>query len=85
MLKIFFTILKNKTVNIAFIGTNNSQSGAIFHAKSYQIPYLIFQKEDLNNPDKVIKKLNQENIDLLVLAGFLLKLPSDLFGTLKVK
>ena len=66
----------NKNVNIAFIGTNNSQSGAIFHAKSYQIPYLIFQKEDLNNPDKVIKKLNQENIDLLVLAGFLLKLPA---------
>ena len=66
----------NKTVNITFIGTNNSQSGAIFHAKSYQIPYLIFQKEDLNNPDKIIKKLNQENIDLLVLAGFLLKLPA---------
>ena len=33
----------NKTVNIAFIGTNNSQSGAIFHAKSYQIPYLILK------------------------------------------
>ena len=59
----------SKSVNIVFIGTNNPKSGAILHAKNYQI----------------INKLNQENIDLLVLAGFLLKLPSNLIRNFKGK
>ena len=34
----------NKKVNILFIATNNLKSGAINHAKSYNIPLLTFKK-----------------------------------------
>ena len=75
----------SKSVNIVFIGTNNPKSGAILHAKNYQKPCFVFQKEDLTKTNKIINKLNQENIDLLVLAGFLLKLPSNLIRNFKGK
>ena len=60
----------NKKVNIVLIGTNNIKSGAIQHAKTFKTPYLIFQKQDLLHPQKLIDRLNGDNIELLILAGF---------------
>ena len=65
----------NKKIKILFIGTNNIHSGAIKHAKSYKIPLLNFKNPDLLDPKKLLNKLNNEKVDLLVLAGFLLKIP----------
>ena len=74
---ILYSFKSSKSINIVFIGTNNPESGVISHAKNYQTPYFIFQKDDLINSHKINEKLNQENISLLVLAGFLLKLPAN--------
>ena len=38
----------NKTVNIAFIGTNNSQSGAIFHAKTVTKYLILYSKKRIS-------------------------------------
>ena len=67
----------NKKVNILFIATNNLKSGAINHAKSYNIPLLTFKKLDLTNTNKLVDKLNNNRIELMVLAGFLLKIPEE--------
>lgn len=67
----------NKKVKILFIATNNLKSGAINHAKSYKIPLLTFKKLDLANTNKLVNKLNNNRIDLIFLAGFLLKIPEE--------
>lgn len=67
----------NKKVNILFIATNNLKSGAINHAKSYNIPLLTFKKLDLTNTNKLVDRLNNNRIELMVLAGFLLKIPEE--------
>ena len=67
----------NKKVKILFIATNNLKSGAINHAKSYNIPLLTFKKLDLVNTNKLVNKLNNNRIDLIFLAGFLLKIPEE--------
>jgi len=47
-----------------------------FHiAKKYQIPGILLKKEDLSFSNKLVNELNSNQIDLVVLAGFLLKIP----------
>ena len=47
----------NKKVKILFIATNNLKSGAISHAKSYNIPLLTFEKLDLANTNMLVNSL----------------------------
>ena len=54
----------NKRVKILFIATNNLKSGAINHAKSYNIPLLTFKKLIFVNTNKLGNKLNNNRIDL---------------------
>ena len=65
----------NKSVNISVIYSNNKNSGAILHAKKYQIPGILLNKEDLSDSNELVNELNSSQIDLVVLAGFLLKIP----------
>ena len=65
----------NKSVNISIICSNNKNSGAILHAKKYQIPGILLKKEDLSVSNELVNELNSNQIDLVVLAGFLLKIP----------
>ena len=67
----------NKSINISFIYSNNKNSGAISHAKKHQIRYVLINKEDLLSPKALLNKLNNNQIDLIVLAGFLLKIPNS--------
>ena len=65
----------NKSVNISIICSNNKNSGAISHAKNYKIPVVLLKKDDLSISDELVNKLNSNQIGLVVLAGFLLKIP----------
>ena len=67
----------NKKIKILFIATNNLKSGAINHAKSYNIPLLTFKKLDLANTNNLVNKLNSNSVKLVVLAGFLIKIPKE--------
>jgi phosphoribosylglycinamide formyltransferase-1 len=49
----------------------------IERAKNFQIPTEIFSKEELIQ-DKILQKINNFAPDLIVLAGFLLKLPKTM-------
>tara|TARA_Y100000991_G_C21971053_1_gene349492 strand:+ start:1687 stop:2250 length:564 start_codon:yes stop_codon:yes gene_type:complete len=65
----------NKSVDISIICSNNKNSGAISHAKKYQIPFVLLKEEDLSFSSVLVNELNRNQIHLIVLAGFLLKIP----------
>ena len=65
----------NKHVNISIIYSNNKNSVAFLHAKKHQIPGILLKKEDLSFSNNLVNELNSNQIDLVVLAGFLLKIP----------
>ena len=68
------------SVEIALIVTNNPSAGVIDVAKKHKIPVLILDKQDLIDCRNCIEKLQSNNIDLIVLAGFLKKIPVALIN-----
>jgi len=73
---IFNYFKENKEVTIDLIATNNAQAGVIERAKRLNVAYKVFDKRDLNNGNwQNWPRLLQAN--LIVLAGFLLKIPAD--------
>ena len=45
-------------------------------AKKYRSPSFVFNREEFRNPDKVFRQLQEQEIDFIVLAGFLWLMPS---------
>ena len=45
-------------------------------AKKYRIPSFVFNREEFRNPDKAFRQLQEQEIDFIVLAGFLWLMPS---------
>jgi phosphoribosylglycinamide formyltransferase 1 len=69
---------ENKTLaTVVAVFTNNAKAKVIERAKKFQIPTEIFSKDELSE-SKVLQKLNNFEPDLIVLAGFLLKLPENI-------
>lgn len=61
--------------------TNNAHIGAIDRAEKHNIPSIIFNPAEYENEQEyaqqVLKQLNTWNTDLIVLAGYLKKIPSE--------
>ena len=55
--------------------SNKSCSGVLIRAQRHNIPTFIFTKNDLNECSKVHDVLKDYNASMIVLAGFLLKIP----------
>ena len=62
---------------VVSVFTNNPNAKVLERAKNHQVPTEIFSKEELSE-GKVLQKLNVVQPDLIVLAGFLLKLPKSM-------
>jgi phosphoribosylglycinamide formyltransferase-1 len=70
---------KNKSnIKIKIILTNKPKAFVIERAKKLNIPVKIFNKEEFYNSDKILQLLKNENIDLVVLAGFLWLIPQNI-------
>lgn len=67
---------QNPQVEVVNVFTNNSKAGVIDRIRPMKIPVNVFDKAQLNSGvlGRQIKLLNP---DLIVLAGFLLKIPMD--------
>jgi len=65
---------------IALIVTNNSNAGVIDRAQNHDIPFYVLDKDELDEGEfsDVLLALD---IDFIVLAGFLKKIPADLVST----
>lgn len=75
----------SNTIEIAYLLSNKVTSGVPSIADEFSISYIIFNKEEFYNSDKIIKRLQEEKIDLIVLAGFLLLVPKKLIHSFENK
>ena len=66
----------NIHVEIVGVFTNNPKAGVIDRVEQMKIPLNIFNKLELNNGE-LVKQICLLTPDLIVLAGFLLKIPLD--------
>ena len=70
---------KGNSIKVVALFTNNAAAGAIDKALSHNVPAIVFTREQLND-GTVLERLREFNADLIVLAGFLLKFPSDIIA-----
>lgn len=71
---------KNQSVNVQLVVSNKPDAGALMHAKNAHINTRVFSHQEIKNVDPVLESLNDSNIGMVILAGFLLKIPSDLIS-----
>jgi phosphoribosylglycinamide formyltransferase-1 len=76
---------KNSKVTIALIVCNNPKANVLNRAAKNNIPSLLIDKENFYNSDSVLKKLQESTIDLIVLAGFLWKIPDNILHSFSNK
>ena len=70
----------NKAVEITLILTNNPNAGVIRRAEKLMKPLMLFSKRELLD-QSLLRKIITINPDLIILAGFLLKIPKEFVKT----
>ncbi|MBN2616249.1 MAG: phosphoribosylglycinamide formyltransferase [Bacteroidales bacterium] len=68
----------NDRVEIVLVVTNKPDAGVISRAEKLKIPVKVFDRKTIMETDLVNRELKMLHTDLIVLAGFLLKIPSSL-------
>lgn len=63
---------------ITLIVSNKKDAGILSNTFAEDIPKLVIQRDDFYTTDTVLNKLHNHEIDFIVLAGFLWKIPSNL-------
>jgi len=69
---------QSNTIQITEVLTNNPKAGVIERAKKLDVPIRIFTRADFASPQVLIHHLTEQQTDLIVLAGFLWKIPTAL-------
>lgn len=67
----------NQEVEIVNVVCNNPKAYSIERAKNHGIPLRMVTKKEFNTPE-FTKEIQDLNLDLIVLAGFLLQIPESL-------
>ena len=71
---------QKQKININWIIiTNNSKAGVIKRSQRLNVPYVVFEKKDFEG-DKVLEFITKMNPFIIILAGFLLKIPQRLIN-----
>lgn len=68
----------HRTIRVALVVCNKPGAGVLTIAAKENIPALIIEKEKFFRGDAYLKELTRLNIDFMVLAGFLWKVPNIL-------
>ena len=63
---------------VALVLSNNPEAFVIQRADNFEIPSHIFDRNEFYNTDNILDLLNDLDIDLIVLAGFLWLIPENL-------
>ncbi len=77
-LKIIDYFRKSSFVAVQLIVCNKPEAGVVNIAKNENIPLLLIEKERFFRGDSYVPELKELNINLIVLAGFLWKIPGQL-------
>ena len=70
---------KSSVGNITLVVTNKEHAGVVERAKRSQVP-VIYTSNQKMSAGTTLQELHNNNIDFIVLAGFLLKIPSELIS-----
>ncbi|MDG1014234.1 MAG: phosphoribosylglycinamide formyltransferase [Flavobacteriaceae bacterium] len=68
----------NKSADVVLILSNSPDAFVLNRASRLNIKSIVFNKQQINNPDWARTNLLNYNIDLIVLAGYLWKFPTYL-------
>jgi phosphoribosylglycinamide formyltransferase 1 len=68
----------SKLVNVALIVCNKPGAGVIYIAQKESIPVLMIERERFLKGDGYLPEINKTKPDLIILAGFLWKIPQSL-------
>jgi phosphoribosylglycinamide formyltransferase 1 len=70
----------NKQIQVTGIYCNNPKAGVIQRSKDRGVECIVFDRAQLDSESGIQRMLDDKKVDLLVLAGFLLKIPKALVG-----
>ena len=74
---------QNGKATVELVLTNNPNAGVIGRAQDLGVTTLLFDRETFRNSNKIVEILLERQIDLVVLAGFLWLVPSNLLHAFK--
>ena len=75
----------NKNINICLLLSNNKKAFALQRADKFGVPTITFEREELYENESVIDTLKAYQIDFIILAGFMWKVPSNLIESYQGK
>ncbi len=75
---IFRYFKDHKSIKVTRLYCNKEGAPVLEKAFKWGIPVKLFNKEDLYSNEKVLNKLIEDKIDLIVLAGFMWLLPENI-------
>ena len=81
---IILSFRNNPRIEVSKIYCNKPDAFVLERIKKYNIESLVFSSTEFNN-DLVLKDLTKASPDLIVLAGFLQKIPENIINTFKNK
>ncbi|MEX2336734.1 MAG: phosphoribosylglycinamide formyltransferase [Fulvivirga sp.] len=65
-------------IQVSLVLTNNPDAFVLERAQKLSVPSLVFSREELINTERILQELKNNDIDFIVLAGFLLMIPANL-------
>lgn len=68
----------SEAVQVDLLLTNNPQAGVIERGRRLGIPVVVFDKKSFAQTDKIVDILKKQEIDWVILAGFLWLIPANL-------
>ena len=69
---------RSEEIRVVLVCSNKKTSEVLNRIKPYGVPSLVFSKKEMNNTPLLENSLSKFSVDFIVLAGFLLKIPSKL-------
>ena len=76
--KIIEYFASHQLIEVALIVSNKAEAGVLNIAKRYAIAAIVISSKDLNRAEVLLAQLQEGEIDFVILAGFLLKIPDFL-------
>lgn len=76
--KIMEHFKRHEHAEVALILTNNAEAYVLQRADNFEIPSHVFERKEFYETNQVVDLLKSQQIDLIVLAGFLWLIPENL-------
>ena len=76
--KIMEHFAANTDVKVSMVLVNNAEAGVIQRAEKFNVPVRVFNRTEFSKSDVIVDVLKENNIDLVVLAGFLWLVPQNM-------